>query len=57
MSINFIDVQSEMIVTAGKDNKIKVWFICNLFEEKPQCYVEFADHTAEVTFVQFSKFD
>lgn len=40
MEINDADLTSDMIVTAGKDCKIKVWLICNL----PSCYHEFGDH-------------
>ena len=51
MEINDADLTSDMIVTAGKDCKIKVWLICNL----PSCYHEFGDHQQEVTQVRFSR--
>lgn len=73
MNINDMDVSSDnadMIATAGKDCKVKVWLLSSLFENnnsaardekeavgvaKSKTFLEFGDHTAEVTQVSFSK--
>lgn len=46
-----------MIVTAGKDCKVKVWFLSTIIRNQPQeqqYFVEFGQHTQEVTCVAFS---
>ena len=72
MNINDMDVSSDnadMVATAGKDCKVKVWLLSSFFEggattrdeketvgyAKSKTFIEFGDHTAEVTQVAFSK--
>jgi WD40 repeat protein len=52
MDINDLDISithSDMIVTGGKDSKIKVWFLANLLRNDTQCAHEFHEHQSEVT--------
>ena len=61
--------QGDLIITGGKDSKVKVWTLAALLsvgEEKQQqqfeegqvsikgCFAEFGEHTSEVTQVKFS---
>jgi len=64
MEINDIDISSlnsGMIVTGGKDSKVKVWLLSSLIQQSSQaeklsqCLVEFGDHQKEVTQVRFSQ--
>ena len=51
-----IAITNDMVITGGKDQKVKVWIIADLFfGGKQQPFVEFSDHTAEVTQVCFSR--
>ena len=38
-----------MILTAGKDCKVKVWMLSSLLQENNQPYAEFGEHSEEVT--------
>ena len=46
--------EGDLIITGGKDSKVKVWMLTNLLANNGQCWVEFNDHSSEVTAVQFS---
>ena len=51
-----IAITNDMVITGGKDQKVKVWIIADLFfGGNQQPFVEFSDHTAEVTQVCFSR--
>ena len=60
MEINDLDISpdnSDMIVTGGKDCKVKLWLLSSLMkpdQQSQQCYHEFKDHQSEVTQVKFS---
>lgn len=47
----------DLIITGGKDSKIKVWFLSQLIALNPKdhCFAEFGDHSSEVTCVRFSQ--
>lgn len=62
MEINDIDISntnSDMIITGGKDCKVRVWLLQNLLDQDQQVaqsfYVEFGEHQQEVTQVAFSQ--
>eukprot|EP00347_Sterkiella_histriomuscorum_P001718 403370949 len=76
MGISDLDIssQGDLVATAGKDSKVKVWIMKDLMtnmqsqqaqlidnqnnmqeQENSLCLVEFGDHQAEVTQVQFSQ--
>lgn len=46
--------QGDLIVTGGKDSKVKVWVLASLLSGRNDCWAEFGDHSAEVTSVRFS---
>lgn len=61
MEINDLAISStnsDMIITGGKDCKVKVWMVSTLIMEDSQTnsypYAEFGDHQEEVTQVAFS---
>ena len=58
MDITDLDISSsnDVLVTSGKDCKVKVWIIAELFnntgnESEHKCIAEFGEHTGEVTAV------
>lgn len=62
MEINSLDISnanSDMIITGGKDCKVRVWLLQNLLSQDPQVsqnyYAEFGEHQQEVTQVAFSQ--
>lgn len=62
MDITDLDISSsnDLVITAGKDCKVKVWIMAELFnytgnDSEYKCLTEFGEHTAEVTAVQFSR--
>jgi WD40 repeat protein len=48
--------QGDLIITGGKDSKVKVWILAQLIAigGHDQCFAEFGEHSAEVTCVRFS---
>jgi WD40 repeat protein len=51
-----IAVTNDLVITGGKDFKVRVWVITDLyFGQKNAPLVEFSEHTSDVTAVQFSK--
>lgn len=58
MAVNDMDVSvgGDLVVTGGKDFKVKVWIVADLyFGGKQQPFAEFGEHTSEVTQVGLSK--
>jgi len=56
MEISDLDLNGDMIITGGKDCKVKVWLISDLLSNDPlkqMCFAEFNEHTSEVTQVKF----
>jgi len=52
MEVSDLDLNEEMIITGGKDCKVKVWLVADLVKNdtsRPLHFCEFGDHTAEVT--------
>lgn len=55
MEITDLDINEDMIVTGGKDCKVKVWLISDLVKNdtsKNLNWCEFSEHTNEVTQVK-----
>jgi len=51
-----IAVTNDLVITGGKDFKVRVWVLTDLyFGQKNTPFAEFAEHTSDVTAVQFSK--
>lgn len=51
-----VSVSGDMMVSGGKDFKVKVWIVTELyFGGKQSPIAEFGEHTSEVTQVSFSK--
>ena len=51
MEINDLDISktnSDMIISGGKDCKVKVWLLSSLLSGDHICYHEFGEHTQEV---------
>ena len=40
--------EGDLIITGGKDSKVKVWKLTSLLQTG-QCWAEFSDHSSEVT--------
>ena len=61
MEINDLDIsktQADMIITGGKDCKVKIWMMRDLLSKDASdlaCYHEFGEHSQEVTQVAFSQ--
>jgi WD40 repeat protein len=56
MQINDLDLNGDMLITGGTDCKVKVWLIADLLSNDPlknSCFVEFGEHTSDVTQVKF----
>ena len=51
MQINDLDLDLDLVISGGKDCKVKVWMISSLMKsaEIVQPFAEFGDHTAEIT--------
>jgi len=57
MEITDLDINENMVITGGKDCKVKVWLLTDIIrneQQKQLCYAEFNEHTSEVTQVKFS---
>ena len=54
MSITDMDINQDVIVSGGKDCKVKVWMISDLLkvESMNTPFVEFGEHSTEVTQVR-----
>jgi WD40 repeat protein len=55
MQITDLDLNDDMVLSAGKDCKLKVWFVSDLIKSSvisKQPYAEFGEHTAEITQVK-----
>ena len=58
MEIKDIDLNRDMIISGGKDCKVRVWLVTDLMyadKSKRLPYAEFSEHTSEVTCVKFSQ--
>ena len=49
MQVTDLDINESMIISGGKDCKVKVWMISSLLSGGDGIFAEFGDHTAEIT--------